>query len=81
METISSAEFVGAEVAAILRAFMLAEVSAATLQPIFELGARLNPDLQSGAVCAWCGVLIRGGTRPMSHGICDPCAERAFNER
>lgn len=32
----------------------------------------LVPDLKT--VCAWCGVLIREGAEPVSHGICRPCA-------
>lgn len=23
--------------------------------------------------CAWCGVIIRSGSLPASHGICPPC--------
>ncbi len=26
--------------------------------------------------CAWCGVLIRDGAAPTSHGICPACATR-----
>lgn len=26
-----------------------------------------------GEKCGWCGVDLRPGTLPVSHGICDPC--------
>jgi len=27
-------------------------------------------------ICAWCGLLIRDGREPVSHGICDRCKAR-----
>lgn len=35
-------------------------------------------------LCAWCGVLIRPGKLPASHGICPACAEtlrKSFQEK
>jgi len=26
-------------------------------------------------VCAWCGVELQAGRGPVSHGICQPCAD------
>lgn len=25
--------------------------------------------------CAWCGIVLKGGSEPVSHGICTACAE------
>lgn len=30
----------------------------------------------SRSICAWCGVLIREGSEPISHGACEPCVDR-----
>lgn len=31
--------------------------------------------------CAWCGVLLREGDEPVSHGICSPCREKHFTRK
>ena len=28
------------------------------------------------SICSWCGVLIRDGREPISHGMCDACTEK-----
>lgn len=28
--------------------------------------------------CAWCRAVMRAGREPVSHGICEKCAERVF---
>lgn len=33
------------------------------------------------SVCAWCGVLIRDGEEPTSHGICGPCRAIHFPKK
>ena len=33
---------------------------------------RMEPRL----MCAWCDEVLREGKPPVSHGICEPCAER-----
>lgn len=32
------------------------------------------------AVCGWCGLLIRDGREPVSHGLCVECLERELKE-
>ena len=42
----------------------------------------VSPNMESGAlkcVCAWCGVDLRRGDGPMSHGICVGCADDFSN--
>lgn len=31
-------------------------------------------------LCAWCGVVIRPGKMPVSHGVCRECADRLEKE-
>ncbi len=34
----------------------------------------------SKVICAWCGLLLRDGTLPASHGLCETCATRLHAE-
>ncbi|KKM66775.1 hypothetical protein LCGC14_1477830 [marine sediment metagenome] len=34
---------------------------------------------QARSVCAWCGLVLKDGLPPTSHGICDRCSERVFS--
>lgn len=43
--------------------------------------ARRNPTLYpftQKLICAWCNAVLREGTEPASHGICDKCGADTF---
>ncbi len=31
-------------------------------------------------VCAWCGIVLRAGGSPVSHGVCPTCAAQVADE-
>ena len=31
------------------------------------------PPTPPGTVCSWCGLLLRDGPSPLSHGMCEAC--------
>lgn len=70
-----------ARVALILRTFSASPLSLSSVQPVLDLAAELNPDLDLARVCGWCGRMMRAGRTPASHGMCKACQDRAFNER
>lgn len=59
----------------VLRRFMLAPVSLSTLQPVLELGAKLNPDIET---CSDCRTVIRP---PACGPLCRGCRDRVFVQR
>lgn len=51
------------------------------LEPLVDVDAfvdALQADLPMRIVCAWCGVELREGRSPASHGICQRCASEQF---
>lgn len=41
------------------------------------MGAVMAPLL---LICAWCGVTIRQGSGPVSHGCCRECADKILKQ-
>jgi hypothetical protein len=63
------------EAAEVLRRFLQAEISLSSLQPVLELAAKLNPDLET---CEQCFRVVRP---PASGRICRRCRERLLDIR
>lgn len=61
-----------ARVAGILRKFLEAPVTASALQPVFDLGVELNPDIH---LCSMCRRKTEGGT------VCSSCRDRSWSQR
>ncbi len=48
-----------------------------TLQDEAEAILQSDEERLPRQVCAWCGIVIRGGPpHPISHGMCAECAEK-----
>jgi len=45
---------------------------------LIHIPPRSGPRL---TICAWCGILLRDGTTPISHGICPVCLEAVRNPK
>lgn len=80
-EDVKPAEELLERIRAVLRAFYSAELSASSVQPVLDLAAELNPDLQPEKVCSWCKAVMREGPQPTTYGICAGCQDTAFSRR
>ena len=35
--------------------------------------------MSAKVVCAWCGLVLKDGTEPISHGICETCSQHLLS--
>jgi len=54
--------------------FLRPEVIPYTSIEIVIAGLLAGP--RAKVICAWCDVVLRPGTLPVSHGLCETCAAR-----